>query len=254
MAFREISLEKFEEYNFTRQPNLIGLVREEYWYSEDEAGVIGTVLLDNIDKDWSFVIMAKEDDGEYRAIDMGVSHASETEAIDTISQKILKIAADHKAESSLYESTLFNPQSTVIISNIDDEVKRFFNKYPHKLYEMNPRKFEELIASIMKDFGFSVELTKATRDGGRDIIASLKNSVSNYLTYVECKRYAPDNKVDVGIIRAVSGVHYTRKPSKSIIVTTSFFTKAALEEAKMIENQLELKDFNHIKAWLNTYR
>ena len=98
-----------------------------------------------------------------------------------------------------------------------------------------------------------MELTQATRDGGRDIIAHVKNAVSSYLTYIECKRYAADNKVGVGIVREVIGVHHIRKPTKSIIVTTSFFSKDAIREAEKMENQLDLKDFTGIKAWLQHY-
>ena len=144
-------------------------------------------------------------------------------------------------------------ESNAIVHNIDDEVKKYFKKNPDKLYDLDPRKFEELIASIFKDFGFDVELTKATRDGGRDIIASIRNAVTNFLAYVECKKYAADNKIGVGIIRNVAGVHYMRKPSKSIIVTTSYFTKDAIKEARSLENQLDLKDFNSIKEWLKKY-
>jgi HJR/Mrr/RecB family endonuclease len=144
-------------------------------------------------------------------------------------------------------------ESNATVHNIDDEIKKYFKNHPHKLYDLNPRKFEELIASILKDLGFDVELTKATRDGGRDIIASIRNAVTSFLAYVECKRFAADNRVGVGIIRKVAGVHYIRKPSKSIIVTTSFFTKDAVTEAKSLENQLELKDFNDIKEWLRIY-
>ena len=253
MALKKISQEKFENYNFTKQPTLIGIATEEYWYSEDDANIIGTVLLDNIDKDWSYVIMALEDDGEYRFTDGEVSIETDEEAIDRLSSKMREFAKTYKIEKELYSSTLFDKKAKIIVTDISDEVKKFFKKYPQKLYDINPRKFEELIASILEDLGFNVELTKATRDGGRDIIANIKNTVVNFLAYVECKRYAPDNKIDVGIIRQVSGVHYLRKPSKSIIVTTSFFTKDAQEEAKLIENQLELKDFNHIKDWLEDY-
>ena len=153
----------------------------------------------------------------------------------------------------LNESQPSSNESNIIVHNIDDEVKKYFKKHPHKLYDLNPRKFEELIASILKDLGFDVELTKTTRDGGRDIIASIRNAVTNFLAYVECKRFAADNKVGVGIIRKVAGVHYTRKPSKSIIVTTSYFTKDAIKEAESLENQLDLKDFNSIKEWLKKY-
>jgi HJR/Mrr/RecB family endonuclease len=133
-------------------------------------------------------------------------------------------------------------------------LKNYLAKHPKSLHNLSPRKIEELIASIMKDFGFDVELTKATRDGGRDIIAYMRNTINHYLTYVECKKYSERNKVGVGIIREVVGVHHLRNANKSMIVTTGFFTKDAVEESKLIENKLDLKDYNDIKNWLDHYR
>ena len=253
MALKEISQEKFEEYNFTRHPALIGIAEEVRWFSEDDANIIGTTLIDKIDNDWSYVIMAKDADGEYRFTDGKVSINSEELASNELMDKMRVFAKNDKIEKELYNSTLFDTKSPIIITDINDEIKKFFKKYPEKLYDINPRKFEELIASILEDLGFDIQLTQATRDGGRDIIANIKNAVTDFLAYIECKRYSPDNTIGVGIIRQVSGVHYLRKPSKSIIVTTSFFTKDAKEEAKLIENQLELKDFNNIKEWLEKY-
>lgn len=248
MAIRQISQEEFQNYNFENYTTFVA--KEKSWYADDGANIIATILLDNFDKDWSYVILGKDEDGKYRAIEVEVSIEEVNDAIKNLYSKMNEISIAGKMEKQIYESTLFKPESSVIITDMDDAIKKYFKKYPEKLYEINPRKFEELIASIFKDLGFDVELTKATKDGGRDIIASIKNSVTNFLAYIECKRYAPDNKVDVGIIRNVAGVHYLRKPSKSIIVTTSFFTKDAQEEAKLIENQLDLKDFNDIKSWL----
>jgi restriction endonuclease Mrr len=253
MGLREINKEEFENYNFIKEGFLTGIATEKYWCANDEVNVIGTVLLDNIDKDWSYVIMALEEDDQYRFTDGQVSIESKEKAISLLSSKMKIIADEGKIEKDLFESTLFEPKSSIVISQIDDEIKKFFKKYPQKLYDINPRKFEELIASIMEDMGFNVELTQATRDGGRDIIASIKNAVTDFLAYIECKRYSPESKIGVGIIREVTGVHYLDNPSKSIIVTTSFFTKDAQEEAKRIENQLDLKDFNSIKDWLNKY-
>ncbi|PRD56747.1 restriction endonuclease [Sphingobacterium gobiense] len=253
MALKRISEDTFNDYNFTKTPSLIGLVREEHWFSDDAENLLGTVLIDLIDKDWSIVIMALEEDGEYRFTDGEVSIEEEDEAIDRLKTKMSAIAKAGKIEKELYSSTLFDSKSPIIVTDINEEIKKFFKKYPQRLYDLNPRKFEELIASILEDLGFTVELTRATRDGGRDIIASIRNSLTNFLAYVECKRYAPDNKIDVGIIRQVQGVQYTHRPSKSIIVTTSFFTRDAVKEAKFIENQLDLKDFNDIKNWLEKY-
>lgn len=252
MSLKRISEDTFNDYNFTRLPSLM-LATEEHWFSDDDANLLGTVLRDKIDKDWSIVIMALEEDGQYRFADAEVSIEEEDGALARLSSKMSEFAKSGKIEKELYTSTLFDAKAPIIVTGINDEIKKFFKKYPHKLYDINPRKFEELIASILEDLGFTVELTQATRDGGRDIIANIRNSVANFLAYVECKRYAPENKIDVGIVRQVQGVQYTHRPSKSIIVTTSFFTKDAIKEAKLIENQLELKDFNDIKSWLEKY-
>lgn len=251
MAIKYITEQQFQRYNFNSNPTFVA--KEKSWYADDEVNIIATIVQDNFDKDWGYVILGKEEDGEYRAIDLEVSIESSVAAGSMLFAKMKEISISGKMEKKIYESTLFKPESSIIITDIDEEVKKYFKKHPEHLYEMSPRKFEELIASILKDLGFDVELTKATKDGGRDIIARLKNSVMNFLAYVECKRYAPDNKIDVGIVREVVGVHYLDKPSQSIIVTTSFFTKDAQEVAKSIENQLVLKDFNDIKSWLERY-
>src|SRR5271166_1023037 len=45
---------------------------------------------------------------------------------------------------------------------------------PQQLLELDSRQFEELVAEIWHRFGYSVELTLRTRDGGRDVIAVRK--------------------------------------------------------------------------------
>lgn len=255
MPLRQISSREFENYNIDRQPSLM-LAEEVYWVADDEANLLGTVLIDKIDKDWSYVALALESDGYYRLAAIEVSIEDEHECRQKLAESIKSISVTGNYSEPLYQnnnSEILSPDSGFLIKDIDEEVKRYLKKNPDKLYELNPRKFEELVASIFEDFGFTVELTKATRDGGRDIIARIRNAVMNIVTYVECKRHSPDNKVNVGIVREVIGVHYIRNPSKSIIVTTSFFTKDAIAEANRLENQLELKDFNHIKKWLGSY-
>ncbi|UUW08296.1 restriction endonuclease [Flavobacterium plurextorum] len=251
MTLKSISREKFDNYDFMRFSTFSA--KEYYWFADDDANIIGSVLLDNYDKDWSYIILAKEEDGTYALADIAVSIEMEENAVEKLTQKMIEYAEIGKIEKNLYHSNLFDPKSSIIITEMDDVVKKYFKSHPEKMYEMNPRKFEELIAAIFKDLGYAVELTKATRDGGRDIIASISTAATNFLAYVECKRYAPDRKVDVGIIRDVAGVQYIHKPSKSIIVTTGYFTKDAIETAKQIENQLDLKDFSDIKTWLEKY-
>jgi hypothetical protein len=81
MALRKISQEEFEAYNLHKLPTLIGIATEVHWFANDGANIIGTVLFDNIDKDWSIVMLALEDDGEYRFADGNVSIVTEEQAV-----------------------------------------------------------------------------------------------------------------------------------------------------------------------------
>jgi restriction system protein len=57
------------------------------------------------------------------------------------------------------------------------------------ILELNPREFEWLIEILYNNIGYETELTPATRDGGKDIIARIKREDCNDAVYVECKRY-----------------------------------------------------------------
>lgn len=214
--------------------------------------MLGTAIQDKIDKDWSYVILALDADGLYRAIEVNASIDSEDSSESELLTKMSELAIKGEIQEELYIGEIVQPK--IFFTDINDEVKKYFNKHPEKLYDLSPRKFEELIASILKDLGFDVELTKATRDGGSDIIASIRNAITTFLILVECKKYSPENKVDVGIIREVAGVHSLKQPSKSIIVTTSFFTKDARKEASLHKEKLDLKDYYDLKEWLSRYK
>ena len=92
-------------------------------------------------------------------------------------------------------------------------------------------------------------MTPATRDGGRDILA--RSSVfKNHLYLVECKKYSPNNRVGVNIVRELYGVLMQQRATAAIIATTSAFTKTALEFRAPIEFLMDLKDFDKIHKWV----
>lgn len=136
------------------------------------------------------------------------------------------------------------------LMDINKELYNYLSRYPDRIYDLTSRRFEELIADILHHFGFEVELTPATRDGGRDIIAYIRNRVISFLAFVECKKFSPTNKVGVEIVRSVYGVQRIYNANKSIIVTTSFFTNDAVVEQSRVNHELELRDYNHVVSWI----
>ena len=129
--------------------------------------------------------------------------------------------------------------------------------HKHKTWDkITHREFEEIIAELFYGFGFSVELTKRTRDGGRDVIAVKKNEMlipQKYL--IECKHWS--DKVGVSVVRELLGAAAIEdeRPSGLIIASTSGFSRDALllsekDQAKWI---LSLKDKEAIEEWVRDY-
>lgn len=101
------------------------------------------------------------------------------------------------------------------------------------LKRMHPFKFEDYIAKLYKNMGYSVKQTKRTGDGGKDMIAT-KNGQTYF---VECKRYS--DPVNVHKMRDFVGACVLGgKDVKGIYVTTSSFTNDAKSAANRIGIQM----------------
>lgn len=136
------------------------------------------------------------------------------------------------------------------VNEINDWMLNELKKNPTDLYQLSSRRFEELIAEIFIRKGYNVELTPATRDGGKDIYVAYKNDFGSFLYVVECKKYKPNHKVRVNVLRDLYGVLSKEKATYGIAVTTSYFSKPAKEFQKDIQFQMALQDFDSIKKWL----
>lgn len=122
------------------------------------------------------------------------------------------------------------------------------------LYEITPRKFEEIIAELMYQKGFEVELTKPTRDGGYDILAiQYVDGLRMPLKFlVECKNYTK-RPVGVEIIRSFGYVVNKENADRGLIFTTSYFTKPAHDLRMQDPYLFEYNDKNDIIKWVDDY-
>lgn len=125
------------------------------------------------------------------------------------------------------------------------------NRQPREAYQLPPRRFEELIGHIFERFGYDVELTAKSRDGGYDISA-VRRAEADVRLLIECKRYTPPNKVGRPILQRLGGVLNDRgiQATKGILATTSTFTSDALKYLEMNKWQLEGRDLEGILDWI----
>jgi restriction system protein len=120
---------------------------------------------------------------------------------------------------------------------------------PTELFHLSPRHFEELVTEIWRRFGYGVELTSQTRDGGRDIIA-VKEAEANVRFLIECKRYERRREVGVQMVRSLYGVKVDECATKAILATTSSFSSAAKEFFQRHIWELEPRDYDGVVQWI----
>ena len=142
--------------------------------------------------------------------------------------------------------TLIDP----VYSHLIDEI----GKNPRLIYEIDPRKWEEIIAAAYDKAGFDeVILTPRSGDYGRDVIA-IKKGFGSVKFIDQVKAYKEDHIVKADEVRALLGVlSGEQNASKAIFTTTSFFAPR-IEEDKFIKQflpyRLELVDKEKLIARL----
>jgi len=134
------------------------------------------------------------------------------------------------------------------------ELIKYLKNHPKTLYSIKPRQFEELVTEILASHGWQVQLTPAVKDGGYDIFAISKDVQENKESWIiECKKYAPENKIGVNIVRALYGVKHLVGATNAMLATTSFFTIGARKLKTSCYN-MELKDYYDMVEWINEYK
>jgi restriction system protein len=112
-----------------------------------------------------------------------------------------------------------------------EEIKRD----PQIIYQIDPRKWEELIAAAYDKAGFDeVILTPRSGDYGRDVIA-IKYGFGSVKFIEQVKAYSPGHIVRADEVRALLGVLQAEQDaSKAIFTTTSTFAPK-IEDDKFIK-------------------
>jgi restriction system protein len=133
------------------------------------------------------------------------------------------------------------------------EILKLIHRSPDSIYEIDWRKWEEIIAGAYRLQGAEVELTPRSNDKGRDVIATWKGL--GLVRFVEqVKAYRPGFVVTAEEVRAMVGV-LTLQPnvSKGLVTTTSTFAPGILLDqdiARLTPYRLELKGRDALLDWL----
>lgn len=148
------------------------------------------------------------------------------------------------------ENPIFH-QVKADIQIINTNALQWLKMRPENMYNLTPMEFEEVMAELLEKRGYKVNLTQATRDGGKDLLIARHDDIGNFIYYVECKRYRHDRPVGVNLVRELAGTVNVDRVTAGIMITSSYFSPDAIEFSNQIKHQLSLVDFAKLREWLH---
>lgn len=168
-----------------------------------------------------------------------------------------EVLADTDAQD---EILLASNLSIPIAVSFSDRIKELIfeiSQDPAVLRTLNWRRVEELVAGLIEDKGYEVQLTARTRDGGRDIIA-LKGKgelLADEKYLIEVKHPESEHPVSVATVRELVGVGTVESSTGLVLVSTTRFTRDAVELAarEALRYRLSLKDYKDLMDWVEEY-
>lgn len=109
--------------------------------------------------------------------------------------------------------------------------------------------FEKQVLALLKKMGFDAEMTKASGDGGIDIIAHKHDDIVGGKFIIQCKNWS--KPIGEPPIRDLYGVVASENANKGLLITQSVFTAQAVEFAQ--GKPLELIDGQKLQELFKKY-
>ena len=150
---------------------------------------------------------------------------------------------DQEKQSNKEESTI------ITLSPVNDRVLKYLSENPQAFYQLTGTEFEIVMTEIYNKLGYKVERTQSTRDGGKDIIIRKPEILGDFIYYVECKKYAANRHIGIGIIGTIN----TDRVNGGILATTSYFTRDARKfiSENNYSCQIQMHDYEFIRGLLD---
>lgn len=176
-----------------------------------------------------------------------------TYSVDQVRRRLDGTLYDLEVEIPASENQIIEVVAPkIIIAN--EELLYSLKRHPEDLHTITHRKFEELIAELLDDMGFKIELTQASKDGGKDIIAEMETEIGKILCLVEAKHYSPNHPVQVSLVRQLLGTYVDYGATSAMLVTSSHFTRGAKEFQARNKYQISLREYEDVVRWIRKYK
>ncbi|MBV8805646.1 MAG: restriction endonuclease [Sinobacteraceae bacterium] len=121
---------------------------------------------------------------------------------------------------------------------------RWLKHSPDAVFLLTARQFKELVAGLLTDRGWDIQLAPATGAGSAYIWAYRNPEVGRELLLVQARKCRKGDAVRINSVCELFGALRHHNASRAMIVTTSSFTRGACEFAGDHQHEIDLLDYN----------
>ena len=255
-----LKLNEFEA-PLARQFNL----SEEELFQEYDSGN-GKIFYDRISWALSYMNMAglvkKPKRGTYKISDIGNQQLKNPENINAFIEAKIKQREPVKKEKSSLIKTInadLTPQEELYESFSKIQLS-VYNEIIDVILDKSPREFEKLVVILLQKMGYggevksAGEVTQYSNDKGIDGI--IKEDVLGLgRIHIQAKRYARENTVGREEVQKFVGALAVAQSNKGVFITTSSYSKGAIEYADNLNGTttLVLIDGNKLAEYIYEY-
>lgn len=169
------------------------------------------------------------------------------EVIDDLSAEYTR---SQLSDEDLYR--IFDLETPSIIETTKPVLPKSGEISLERIKQLNPRQFEQIVASYYEKLHFKVEVTGGAYDQGVDIVARRISDIGEEYLIVQCKHY-PNNIIGPNFVRELIGTRQSQsKATRAVLVVSSTFSDEAIRLAD--KHSIVLIDGNHLVTLLNKYQ
>lgn len=197
-----------------------------------------------------YEVRSQKASGAKHAWEQHLAHAQERYQAAT---ELLEALRGDRDTFELYANVDPPTRLVLAVRSLNQSMISYIRRHPQAMHDIHWHVFEELIAELLASFGWQVDLTRLSRDGGYDIFAVHNTAGLRSSWIIECKHYKAERKVGIEIARSLYAVKTELHVGMAMLATTSCFTEG-VKDFSASRYDFELRDFEGILEWINEYR
>lgn len=230
-----------------------GLSAEEVAEEYDSGN--GTVFLDRIGWATSYLAMSglveRPKRGFYQATDLRKQYVDKPEKLKQyVKAKIAEREAEKRASRQEVEEATVSLDSTITpheaLNQAAQQIRASaYDTILDTILSKNPSEFEKLVLKLLDRMGYggqvkdAMHVTKTSHDGGIDGV--IKEDVLGLgRIHIQAKRYARENSVGRDEVQRFVGALAVAQSNKGVFITTSSYSRGALEYANSLNGTTNL--------------